>query len=223
VRHNNQSRKAGIYVALALLGATLAACKSDSSSSGTRASNEARPSADPAARVDILCVGDRINNPPETFHYSYKYSDAAGSIDNEAEITPQTIDIKSTDKSGTHSFHGVRTDEASWNAAVLDLSSLRLTAMSARLDSLNGTSAIKAQGTEPVNGYSATKYSIDTTQASAADRQQYATLFGKGSFEKGTLWQPADGCAVKLILDDATARPDGTVSQGHYEISRINP
>jgi hypothetical protein len=219
VRHNNQSRKLEICLTLALLGATLVACKSDSSPTKTRVGNEARPSA----RVDILCVGDRINNPPETFHYSYKYSDTAGSIDNEAEITPQTIDIKSTDKSGTHSFHGVRTDEASWNAAVLDLSSLRLTAMSARLDSLNGTSAIKAHGTEPVNGYRATKYAIDTTQASAADQQQYATLFGKGSFEKGTLWQPADGCAVKLVLDDAIVRQDGTVSQGHYEISRIKP
>jgi hypothetical protein len=166
-----------------------------------------------------LCVGDRINSPSGPFHYSYKYSDEANSTDNEAEITPQKMDITSTDKSGTHSYHGVHSDEASWNAAVLDLSSLRFTGMTARIDSLNGTSAIVSVGAEPINGYDTKKYSIDTTKANSADQQQFQTLFGAGSFEKGTVWVPADGCAVKLILDEAIVQTNGGINKGRYELA----
>jgi len=168
-----------------------------------------------------MCVGDRISNPPEPFHYSYKYSGASGTMENEAEITPQAMDIINKDASGSHSYHGVRSKDDSWNAAVLDLSNLRFTGLSARIDSLNGTSALIPQGAESVNGYSTTKYAIDTTRANASDQQQFRTLFGKGSFEKGTIWAPADGCAVKMILDEAIVQNDGTVDKGHYELALV--
>jgi hypothetical protein len=167
-----------------------------------------------------MCLGERINNPPEAFHYSYKYSDASGSTSKEAEITPQTMDITIKDQSGAHAFHGVRSDEASWNSAVLDLSGLNLTAMSSRLDALNDTSAITRQGTESLNGYDTTKYVIDSTQAGASDQQKFEFLFGKGAFEKGTVWVPADNCSVKLILDERTLL-NGNLKDAHYELARL--
>src|SRR5882724_7790724 len=154
------------------------------------------------SHVDVMCVGEHINNPPEAFHYSYKYSDASSSSNKEADITPQAMDITIKDQSGSHSFHDVRSDEASWSRAVVDLSSLNMTGMMSRLDSLNGTSAISEQATETVNGYDTTRYAIDTTKANTADQQKLEFLFGTGSFEKGAVWAPSDGCAVKLVLDE---------------------
>lgn len=181
---------------------------------------EVASAAGPGSHIDVLCIGDRINNPPESFHYSYKYSDMSGSAQKDADITPQVMDITIKDKSGSHSFHGVHSNEASWNSAVVDLSNLNMTAMSSRLDSLNNTSAIVRQSSEPMNGYDTTKYSIDTANASSSDKKKFDFLFGTGSFEKGTAWVPADGCAVKLVLDEAV-QINGSLKHAHYEIERI--
>ena len=203
---------------IALLLITMA-CNSGSASRS--AQDKGSPAKSTDAHVDLLCVGERINNPPEAFHYSYKYSGAAGSVDNEADITPQAMEITQTNNTGTHSYHGVRSDETSWNSAVVDLSSLRFTGLSARLDSLNGTSSLTRQGAESLNGYNTTKYAIDTTRANPSDQEQFQTLFGKGSFEKGTIWVPADGCAVKMDLDEAIVQNDGTVDKGRYELAIV--
>jgi hypothetical protein len=168
-----------------------------------------------------MCLGDRINSPTESFHYSYKYADASGRVDKEADITPQAMDITITDGSGSHTYHGVRSDEGSWSGAVLDLSGLNITAMTARLGSLNGTSSIVSQGAQAMNGYSATKYSIDTANANSSDQKTFVTLFGPGSYEKGTVWMGQDGCAVKLVLDEAIAQTNGGVDKRHYEMARI--
>lgn len=173
------------------------------------------------SHVDVLCIGDRINNPPEPFHYSYQYTGASGPVSKEADITPQAMDITIKDQSGTHSYHGVRADETSWGQAVLDLSNLNITVMSSRLVLLNDSSAITRQGQEAVNGYSTVKYAIDTTAANSSDQKKYETLFGKGSYEKGMVWIPADGCAAKLVLDEGIAQSNGGVEKVHYEIARI--
>ncbi len=206
---------------LGLLCGAITACNSTPSSKSAQDKAVDAASTNPGAHVEILCVADRISHPPEPFHYSYKYSGASGSIDTEADITPQATDIISKDGSGSHSYHGVHSDETSWNAAVLDLSSLRFTGLSARIDSLNATSALMLQGAESVNGYNTTKYVIDTTRANSSDQQQFETLFGKGSFEKGTIWVPADGCAVKLVLDEAIVQNEGSVDKGHYELAVV--
>ncbi len=206
-------------ILLALIGAS--ACNSTRASSGPRETPATTASNDNGAHIDVMCIGDRINNPPESFHYSYLYSDAATSVDKEADITAQAMEIAIKDKSGSHSYHGTRSDEASWNSAVLDLSGLNITTMSARLDSLNGTSAIVNQGADAVNNYSATKYAIDTTSSNSSDKQRFETLFGKGSFEKGIVWIGADGCAVKLVLDEAIWQTNGGVNKVHYEMARI--
>ena len=149
------------------------------------------------------------------------YTDASTQVDKEADITAQAMDISIKDKSGSRSYHGTRSDEASWDNAVLDLSGLNITTMSARLESLNGTSAIVNQGTDAVNNYNATKYAIDTTNANSSDRQKFETFFGKGSFEKGTAWMGADGCAVKLVLDEGIWQTNGAINKVHYEMARV--
>jgi len=189
------------------------ACNSDSKTAAASGNGA-------GSHIDVLCIGDRINDPPESFHYSYKYSDMSGSTQKDADITPQVMDMTIKDKSGSHSFHGVHSNEASWSSAVVDLSNLNMTAMSSRLNSLDNTSAIVRQSSEPMNGYDATKYSIDTASASSSDKKKFEFLFGAGSFEKGTAWVAADGCAVKLVLDEAV-QINGSLKNAHYEIQRI--
>ena len=169
-----------------MLGLALAVTSACNSSS---VSKSAAAAADgPGSHIDVLCVGDRINNPPESFHYSYKYSDMSGSAQKDADITPQVMDITIKDKSGSHSFHGVHSNEASWNSAVVDLSNLNMTAMSSRLDSLNGSSAIVRQSSEPMNGYDTTKYSIDTANASSNLRAQYTDKISRNAVLFGAEW-----------------------------------
>ena len=191
--------------------------KSDSKTREQRAAT----SESAGSHVDLMCISERINNPPEPFHYSYKYNDASTSVSKEADITPQTMEITIKDQSGSHSFHGVHSDEVSWNSAVLDLSGLGLSAMMSRFDALNGTSAIVRQASESMNGYDSTRYAIDTNSASAADQRTFAALFGTGAFEKGTVWVPADGCAVKLVLDERMSF-GGKLKDAHYELARIH-
>ena len=191
--------------------------KSDSKTREQRAAT----SESAGSHVDLMCIAERINNPPEPFHYSYKYNDASTSVSKEADITPQTMEITIKDQSGSHSFHGVHSDEVSWNSAVLDLSGLGLSAMMSRFDALNGTSAIVRQASESMNGYDSTRYAIDTNSASAADQRTFAALFGTGAFEKGTVWVPADGCAVKLVLDERMSF-GGKLKDAHYELARIH-
>jgi len=142
-------------------------------------------------------------------------------VDKEAEITPQSMNVTIQDKSGAHKYHGVRSDEASWNNAVLSLSGSGLTVMSARVDSIKNKSAVVRAGAEPMNGYQTTKYSIDTTHANSLELRAYEAFFGSGSYDKGTIWVTADGCPVKLILDEATRQADGRVDQLHYELDMI--
>jgi hypothetical protein len=206
--------------AICLVLMTISACSSKSESkTGQLRTTVAADSA--GSHIDVMCVGERINNPPEPFHYSYKYSDASSSTSKEAEITAQAMAITINDQSGSHSYHGVRSDEASWNSAVLDLSSLSMTAMISRLDVLNETSAISRQATEAMNGYDTTQYAIDTTKANPRDQRKFEDLFGKGSFEKGTVWVPSDGCAVKLVLDERVPQGNGNLKDAHYEMARL--
>lgn len=210
-----------LYAVIGFALITASACNSSPASSGAREAGATAASDNAGTHIDVMCMGDRINNPPGAFHYSYKYADASGSVDKEADITPQTMDITIQDNSGSHKYRGARSDEASWSSAVLDLSGLNITTMSARLDSLNGTSAIVQQGSEAINGYSATRYAIDTKGANASDRTRFETLFGKGSFEKGTVWMGDDGCGVKLVLEEGIWHTDGGVNQAHYEMAMI--
>jgi len=214
-------RELWVYPVIGFALITASGCNSSPASSGSREAGATAASNSDGTHIDVMCIGDRINNPPESFHYSYVYTDASSSVDKEADITAQAIDITIKDKSGSHSYHGARADETSWDRAVLDLSGLNITTMSSRLNSLNGTSAVVNQGADAVNNYGATKYSIDTTSANSSDKRKFEVLFGKGSLDKGTIWMAADGCAVKLVLDEGIWQVNGDVNKVHYEMARI--
>ena len=207
-----------LFPALCFAAATSACTSKSESRTGEQRATAASDSA--GSHIDLMCIGERIDNPPEAFHYSYKYNDASTSVSKEAEITPQAMEIAIKDQSGSHSFHGVRSDEVSWNSAVLDLSGLGLTAMMSRFDTLNGTSAISRQANESMNGYDTTRYAINSTTAGDWDQRKFAALFGAGAFEKGTVWVPADGCAVKLVLDERMLF-GSNLKDAHYELARI--
>ncbi len=211
-----------VILALLAAGGCSTSTKSNVDPGGAGADGKTADAAKSnSTQVDVMCIGDRINNPPEAFHYSFRNTDASGTVGEEADITPQTINVTIKDKSGSHSYQGVRSDETSWGQAVLDLSSLKVTVMSSRLVLLKDSSAITRQGSEAINGYQTVKYAIDTTSANASDQKKYEELLGKGSFEKGMVWLPADGCAVKLVLDEGSAQPNGSVEKAHYEIARL--
>src|SRR5215472_8010301 len=205
-----------ILLAAAALALLPGGC--NSSANSTVSGGESTTTA--GSRIDINCVGNHVASPPEAFHYSYK-STVGGSVGKEAEITPQTMDVTIQDKYGSHKYRGVRSDEASWNSAVLNLSGSGFTAMSARIDSIKDKSAVAHAGAEPRNGYQTTKYSIDTTNASSSDLRTCEAFFGSGSYEKGAIWITADGCPVKLILDEATKQANGSVDKDHFEIDMI--
>jgi hypothetical protein len=204
-----------IGVALIAISACTSKPATKTELSGMNTTAESR-----ASHVDLMCIGERITNPPESFHFSYKYHDASTSTEKEADITPQNMDITIKDQSGSRSYHGVRSDDVSWNRAVLDLSGLGMSAMMSRLDSLNDTSAIKPQNTGSLNGYETTQYLLDTTNVNSSDQQNFEFLFGKGSFEKGTVWTSSDGCAVKLVLDERVLL-NGNLKDAHYEMARV--
>lgn len=163
---------------------------------------------------------DRVDKPSESFHYSYKYASDTTWENYEADVTPASIDGTAKTPMGSASVHAVHSDSNGWDTAVLALSSLSFTALTGRLAALDGTTAITSQGAEQVNGFSATKYAIDTAHASASDQQSLEALLGKGSFDKGTVWMGSDGCAVKVMLDEGWPI-DNHLQKRHYEIARI--
>lgn len=204
----------------ALLAATALALLAGGCSSTANSSSPGGESTTGAGnRIDLNCIGNHIENPPESFHYSFKST--VGSVDKEAEITPQSMDITIQDKSGSHKYHGVRSDDASWNNAVLDLSASGLTSMTARIASIKDKSSVASAGAESMNGYQTTKYSIDTTRANPSDLRAYEAFYGSSSYEKGAIWTTADGCPVKLFLDEATKQANGSVDKLHFEIDMI--
>ncbi|MGH9730351.1 MAG: hypothetical protein ACRD4A_01525 [Candidatus Acidiferrales bacterium] len=208
----------GVMIGLLSAGLALifSGCSSSSKSNGA---DSARDSGS-GVHLDAGCMMDRVDKPSEAFHYSYKYASTSTWANYEADITPTSIDGITKDPLGSHPVHAVRSDSDGWDSAVLALSSLSFTALTGRLAGLDGTSAIVSQGVEQVNGYSATKYALDTAQAKASDQQTLETLFGKGSFDKGTVWMGPDGCAVKVMLDEGWPI-DNRLEKRHYEIARI--
>jgi hypothetical protein len=169
--------------------------------------------------MDINCLADHLENPPESYHYSFKSSDGQNAVDKEADIALQTMDITIQDNSGSHKFHGDRSKEGSWDSALMDLSGSGLTVMTARVAFIENTSALKRIGDEPMNGYSTKQYSIDTTSGNASDAQTFRTMFGAASYDKGNVWIGARSCPVKLILDEVTQQNNGNVDKHHFEIA----
>src|SRR5690349_16791777 len=77
--------------------------------------------ADPG--INLNCIYDRLKDPPESFHYVYKKNDADGSnVDQEADVTPQTIDGFRLQPDGSQQpLHAVHSDQQSWQSALAGL------------------------------------------------------------------------------------------------------
>jgi len=206
-----------LCVAAALL-LVASGCNSRTKSAG--ADERSATSGGASQTIDVNCLGDRLDNPPEAFHYSYKTTGSQNDVDKEADVAPQTMDITIRDNSSSHTYHGERAKESSWNSAVLDLSGSGLTTMTARLGFLKDTPAFSRAGAEQTNGYNTTKYSIDTAGAGSSGKG-YAAFFGSGSYDKGAMWVTAEGCPVRVVLDEATQQPDGSVAKVHYELNFV--
>jgi hypothetical protein len=207
--------KASLVIFAAIVLTTAPGCNSGSKS-GTA---ESRGNSDSTAHLEVGCILDHVEKPAESFHYSYKYADPSTWHDYEADVTPNSIDGIVKNPGSSTAVHAKRSDDTGWGSAVLSLSSLSFTALTGHIVGIEGTSAVTSQGAQNVNGYGVTKYAIDTASANAADQRQYTTLFGTGSFEKGTIWMGQDGCAVKVIMDEGVSI-DGNIQKRHYEISR---
>lgn len=190
--------------------------KEESSGAEQKSAATAQQGADPG--IDLNCVADHIQNPPEAFHYSYK-KDSSNPVHEEADITPQTIDGAFSNNSGSHPIHGVRSDSQSWQGAWSGL--MGIAGMSSAIAIVRNSSAMVREGAEQVNGYDTIKYSIDTARATAAEQGLYRSVLGEGGFEKGAAWVTAQGCPVKLSMDSELHSRDGSVEKIHYEEAMI--
>jgi len=168
--------------------------------------------------IDLNCVMDHIQNPPEAFHYSYvKQSD--NPVEEQADITPQTIDGMFKNASASRTLHGDRSDRENWQAAWTGL--MGISGMSSTIALVNHSSATVKEGPEKVNGYDAVKYSIDTSRGDAVEQGLYRSVLGAGGFQKGTVWTIPPGCPVKLSLDSEMHLRNGNIDKIHYEEAMV--
>lgn len=190
----------------------------------TRKAEDARPPGATAQKpaspgIDLNCVPDRLQNPPEAFHYSYHWK-GDRYLDQEIDVTPQTLDgtVKSNNSGSdfTDSIHAVRSDSDGWRMAVGGLN-FGIGGLAGEFALVRNGSATVREGTESVNGYDATKYSIDTARGDASEQALYRATLGTGGFERGAVWVTSQGCPVKISLDDEFHSNDSGVKKDHYE------
>jgi hypothetical protein len=203
----------------------ISACNSGSSSKGSidKIANQkptktvgATAQSDPG--IDLNCVYDHLQNPPESFHYLY---DKLGSnhVHQEADVTPQTIDGFRTQFDGSQQpLHATRSDQQSWQSALAGLTGI--SGMSGTVAIINHNSAMQRESDGgQVNSYNTIHYSIDTARFSATERQM---LLSPGEFQKGDVWVTSTGCPVKLSLYSELHRNDGSlIEKLHYEEAMV--
>ncbi len=198
----------------------VSACESGSSpkekasqhESGNASRRVAGSNGDPG--IDLNCVYDHLQNPPESFHYLYN-KDGSDHVHQEADVTPQTIDGSRLEFDGSQQpIHATRPDRQSWQGALAGLTGIG--GMSSTIAIVNHSSAMqREQDAGQVNGYSTIHYSIDTARFSETERHM---LLSPGEFEKGDAWVTSAGCPVKLTLDSELHRRDGSfIEKLHYE------
>jgi hypothetical protein len=168
--------------------------------------------------ISLQCAAEHVQKAPAPFHWSFKKIVTPDTnADWEADVTPDTIAGTLIDSSGTRAINGSRSDQTSWNTAVLILSG-PLPASTFSL--VDNSSATTRAGTEAANGVNAIKYTIDTSQDTAADASLIRTVLGPGGFVKGAAWVTRDGCPVKFAIDVEQHNKDGSLDdKEHYELN----
>lgn len=190
-------------------------------SSGTNTAAAANAKTNPG--IDLNCVYAHLQNPPESFHYVYKKDTSDNDhVDQEADVTPQSIDGFRRDPDGSQQpLHASRSDAQSWQAALAGLTGIA--GMSSAIALIhNGSALRKEPDGGSVNGYTAIHYSIDTARFDATEQGILGPTMGPGGFEKGDAWVTSDGCPVKLVLDDEMHKKDGSLLEKvHYEEAMV--
>ena len=168
--------------------------------------------------ISLQCAAEHVQKAPAPFHWSFKKIVTPDTnADWEADVTPDAIAGTLIDSSGTRAINGSRSDQTSWNTAVLILSG-PLPASTFSL--VDNSSATTRAGTEAANGVNAIKYAIDTSQDTAADASLIRTVLGPGGFVKGAAWVTRDGCPVKFAIDVEQHNKDGSLDdKEHYELN----
>jgi hypothetical protein len=170
----------------------------------------AKHSADPD--IDLNCVVEHIQNPPESFHYAFK-AESDNPWQEEADVTPQRIDGSFSNSSlpTPQQFHGTPREVSSNLMAIGRMASLFAT--------VRNTSAVVNEGAENgVNSYNTIKYSIDTARGTAPEQALYTSILGPHGFEKGAVWVTSQGCPVRIVLDEELHSKDGSLAgKTHYE------
>ncbi len=219
----------GTLLSLVVIGTTIVIVTAGSSTSksakgnpGAREPHSARtgdavPQPDPDPGIDVNCIYDRLNNPPEPFSYSFaKDTSTDDHVIQEADITPQTIDGRYRDAGQEHAtpFRATHSEPPAWRAALAHLTAI--SSMSSTVAIVNHSSAMKREpNSATVNGYNTIHYSIDTARFDATERHM---LLSPGDSEKGEAWVTSEGCPVKLVLDSELHRSDGSlIEKIHYE------
>jgi len=198
------------------------ACKLGPSKAREERSTKASPAASQNSNnpgIDLNCVIDHIQNPPEAFHYTYTKNTSDDTLIQDADISPDAITGSSKSKYGTHELKGVKSDAASWQSAWTGL--MGISGMSSTIALIHSGSPTVREGTEKMNGYDTIRYSIDTARGDAAEASLYRVTLGDGGFEKGMAWVTAQGCPVKLSLDSEMHLNNGSVDKVHYEIAMV--
>ena len=168
--------------------------------------------------IDLNCVYEHLQNPPESFHYVYD-KNGSNRVHQEADVTPQTIDGFRTQFDGSQQpLHATRSDQQGWQGALAGLTGIG--GMSSTVAIINHNSAMQRESDGgQVNGYDTIHYSLDTARFSATERRM---LLQPGEFEKGDAWVTSAGCPVKLSLDSELHRNDGSlIEKLHYEESMV--
>jgi hypothetical protein len=216
--------KGGVLAAAGFALLAVSACKSGPASKTTDGKSGAQPNSAATAQgggdagINLNCVMDHIQNPPEAFHYSYN-KESSNPVHEEADITPQTIDGSFKNNSASSPIHGVHSDAASWQGAWSGL--MGISGMSSAIALVRNNSATVREGPEKTNGYDATKYSIDTARGTDTEKSLYQSVLGKGGFQKGTAWVTTQGCPVKLVMDSELHGNDGSVEKIHYDVAMV--
>ncbi len=215
-------RAIGFSALLLLPGLTLG-CNSGSNRKGSAellAKTESAVTAssgsdDPG--INLQCAADRIQKAPAPFHWSFKKTVTPDTnADWEADITPDAIGGTLIDISGTREIHGSRSDQTSWNTAVLVLTGPLPASTFALVDNSSATVRTK---TDEVNGENTVVYTIDTSRDSPAEASLIRTFLGPNGFVKGAAWVTHQGCPVKFVVDVEQHNRDGTAQKEHYELN----
>jgi len=197
--------------------------KADTAEAGTVRAGGKNPTSQVDANpgIDLNCVYDRLQNPTESFNYSFKKDTSDDQhLSQEADITPQSIDGRSRSIGSDHavSFQATRSNAEDWQAALTHLTAIA--GMSSTIALVNHNSAMKLESDGlNTNGYDTIHYSIDTARFDATESRM---LLSPGDSEKGDAWVTSKGCPVKLVLDSELHRRDGSlIDKIHYEESMV--